>query len=454
MLDRYWHGSADRISPEAPVPVVNIIHDEVRPGGAANVALNLASLGVAVSCFGLVGTDSDAEILEQMLTNHKVSTNFKRVNQRTITKLRVMSKAHQMIRLDFEVPFHSEDAEQLANSVSVNDQTAIVLSDYAKGSVAAQSLIQAAKARSIPIIVDPKGSNFEKYRGATVLTPNRSELRAVMGDWNNDDELIVLARRLVVNLDLDALLVTRSEQGMTLISANDVFHFAATNRDVADVTGAGDTVIATVAAGLGSGLSIVESANLANLAAGIAVAKLGTATVSCRELEQSLSKKSGIFETLQEAVSWVEECRQLGEKVVMTNGCFDILHAGHVSYLKEAASLGDRLLIAVNSDASVSKLKGPERPLNSIERRLQVLASLEAVDAVICFEDETPVLLIDQIRPDILVKGGDYKSIKEVVGFERVLAYGGDVRVLGEVTNLSTKNLITKIRQQSPDSTN
>jgi D-beta-D-heptose 7-phosphate kinase/D-beta-D-heptose 1-phosphate adenosyltransferase len=455
MLDRYWHGDAGRISPEAPVPVVRVTHDEARPGGAANVALNLSSLGAEVTCAGLVGHDSDADLLEKTLTNHNVTPLFTRVEHRTIMKLRVLSQAHQMIRMDFETPFDASNAESLAQSVSLDGMTAVVLSDYAKGSLEPRLLIQKAHAAKIPVVVDPKGTDFERYRGATLLTPNRAEFEAICGTWANDQELIEKGRKLINELDIDTILVTRSEQGMTLIARDGSVHqFAATAREVADVTGAGDTVIATVAAGLGSGMSMAESAELANRAAGIVVSKLGTATVSGLELQRALSVDHGIFDRAEDAAKWAEQCRARGERVVMTNGCFDILHAGHVAYLKEAASLGDRLIVAVNSDASVARLKGPERPVNTIERRLQVLAGLGAVDAVIAFEDDTPIPLIDVVRPDILVKGGDYKSIEEVVGYEHVLDYGGDVKVLGEVANLSTSHLIAKIRQTDSDSTN
>jgi D-beta-D-heptose 7-phosphate kinase/D-beta-D-heptose 1-phosphate adenosyltransferase len=455
MLDRYWHGDAGRISPEAPVPVVRVTHDEARPGGAANVALNLSSLGAEVTCAGLVGHDSDADLLEQTLKNHNVNPLFTHVEHRTITKLRVLSQAHQMIRLDFETPFDASNAESLAQSVSLDGMTAVVLSDYAKGSLEPRLLIQKARKAKIPVVVDPKGTDFERYRGATLLTPNRAEFEAVCGAWANDQELIEKGRKLINDLDIETILVTRSEQGMTLIARDGSVHqFAATAREVADVTGAGDTVIATVAAGLGSGMSMAESAELANRAAGIVVSKLGTATVSGRELERALSVDHGIFDHAEDAAAWAEQCRIQGEKVVMTNGCFDILHAGHVAYLKEAASLGDRLIVAVNSDTSVARLKGPERPVNTIERRLQVLAGLGAVDAVIAFEDDTPIPLIDVVRPDVLVKGGDYKSIEEVVGYKHVLDYGGEVKVLGEVANLSTSHLIAKIRQTDSDSTN
>ena len=455
MLDRYWHGNAERISPEAPVPVVRITHDEARPGGAANVALNLASLGASAFCAGLVGQDAEADLLEQTMLNHNVEPLLIRVNHRTITKLRVLSQALQMIRLDFETPFESKDAEKLANSAVLDEITALVLSDYAKGSLLPQPLIREANRRGIPVVVDPKGADFIKYRGATLLTPNQAEFELVCGRWSNDQELVDKALELIRSLEIQSILVTRSEQGMTLILADGLVHeFASTAREVADVTGAGDTVIATMAAGLGSGLTMAKSAELANRAAGIVVSKLGTATVTARELKYGLTDGHEIFRSANEACIWGEQCSVRGEKIVMTNGCFDILHAGHVAYLKEAASLGDRLIVAVNSDESVRKLKGPNRPVNSLERRLQVLAGIGVVDAVIAFEDDTPIPLIDALRPNVLVKGGDYKSIEDVVGYERVLNYGGAVKVLGEVANLSTSHLITKIRQTNSDSTN
>jgi rfaE bifunctional protein, domain II len=232
-----------------------------------------------------------------------------------------------------------------------------------------------------------------------------------------------------------------------------VHHYAATAREVSDVTGAGDTVVATLAAALAAGLSLADSAKAANRAAGLVVSKLGTATVSGYELERALQSDSGVFQSQEALTRWVQAQQAAGETVVMTNGCFDILHAGHVAYLKEAASLGDRLVVAVNSDASVARLKGPERPVNPVNRRLDVLAGLQAVDAVIAFEDDTPIPLIEALKPDVLVKGGDYKSITEVVGYDRVQAYGGVVRVLGEVADLSTSHLIAKIRQTDSDST-
>jgi rfaE bifunctional protein, domain II len=276
----------------------------------------------------------------------------------------------------------------------------------------------------------------------------------VYGPCPNDSLLIEQAMRCIADFALSALLITRSEQGMTLVLADgDVHHYAATAREVSDVTGAGDTVVATLAAALAAGLSLADSAEAANRAAGLVVSKLGTATVSGYELERALQSDSGVFQSQEALTRWVQAQQAAGETVVMTNGCFDILHAGHVAYLKEAASLGDRLVVAVNSDASVARLKGPERPVNPVNRRLDVLAGLQAVDAVIAFEDDTPIPLIEALKPDVLVKGGDYKSITEVIGYDRVQAYGGVVRVLGEVADLSTSHLIAKIRQTDSDST-
>ena len=454
MLDRYWHGDAKRISPEAPVPVVRVQHDEARPGGAANVALNLAALGAQVRCAGLVGDDQDAELLKQTLINHGVEPVLNTVRQRTITKLRVLSQAHQMIRLDFESPFDAVDAQELAEHVTLDGAGALVLSDYAKGSLDAKPLIAKANHAQIPVIVDPKGDDFSKYQGATLLTPNLREFEAVYGSCESEQLLIEKAVTCIAEFELTALLITRSEQGMTLVLHDgQVHHYAATAREVSDVTGAGDTVVATLAAALAAGSSLAESAEAANRAAGLVVSKLGTATVSGHELERALQADSGVFESRDALMRWVQSHQASGETVVMTNGCFDILHAGHVAYLKEAASLGDRLVVAVNSDASVARLKGPERPVNPANRRLEVLAGLQAVDAVIAFEDDTPIPLIEALKPDVLVKGGDYKSISEVVGYDRVQAYGGVVRVLGEVADLSTSHLIAKIRQTDSDST-
>jgi len=457
MLDRYWHGRAGRISPEAPVPVVSVQRDEVRPGGAANVALNLAALGVPVTLLGLIGDDEAASRLTQTLTVHDVDHALLATEAPTITKLRVMSQAHQMIRLDFEEPFALADAARLAGSAKDHLQgvSVVILSDYGKGSLDVPAWITTGRAAGIPVLVDPKGSDYSKYRGATCLTPNLGEFEAVVGPVASDDELIAKAVALIDTLALSSLLITRSERGMTLVRADGTSsHWAATAREVADVTGAGDTVIATFAAALGHGHSDQEAARWANMAAGLVVSKLGTATVSARELLALEGRTSGVLANQAALQAYVAQARAAGHRIVMTNGCFDILHAGHVAYLREAASLGDRLLVAVNADASVARLKGPDRPVNTLARRLDVLAGLQSVDAVIGFAEDTPEGLIALVQPDVLVKGGDYRSIEEVVGYAQVQAYGGLVKVLGEVENLSTTGLISRIRGPQDASTN
>ncbi len=328
--------------------------------------------------------------------------------------------------------------------------SAVVLSDYAKGCLSdPQTLITAARAANKPIIVDPKGSDFNKYRGATVLTPNMAEFQAVVGTCESEQQLIDKGLQLLDDLDLQALLVTRSEHGMTLIEKGcKEFHLPAKAREVYDVTGAGDTVVATMAAAIGTGASLRDACILANAAAGVVVAKLGTSTVNIEELKQAVSKDeqvgTGVMSQAQLQIA-VQEAKSRGERLVMTNGCFDILHAGHVSYLEAAARLGDRLIVAVNSDASVRQLKGQGRPVNNLERRMAVIAGLASTDWIVDFHEDTPERLISEILPDILVKGGDYKP-EDIAGGRQVIANGGEVKVLNFEDGVSTTNIINRIK--------
>lgn len=455
MLDRYWYGPTSRISPEAPVPVVKVEAIEERPGGAANVAMNIASLGADSRLVGLTGVDDAARALNEKLSSVKVQCDFVPVpTHPTITKLRVLSRNQQLLRLDFEEGFQNVDAQPMLEKIrqSLSHIGALVLSDYAKGALnQVQAMIKLANEADVPVLIDPKGSDFERYRGATLLTPNMSEFEAVVGHCKDDDDLVQKGTQLVQDLELNALLITRSERGMSLLRVGQPpLHLPTQAQEVFDVTGAGDTVIGVLATALAAGKPLNEACYLANAAAGVVVGKLGTSTVSPVELENAVRGRAETgFGVMSEAQlkEVVAQARQRGERIVMTNGCFDILHAGHVSYLSNARKLGDRLIVAVNSDASTKRLKGETRPVNPLEQRMIVLSALESVDWVVEFEEDTPQRLIAGILPDILVKGGDYKP-EEIAGSEEVWAAGGEVKVLNFEDGISTTNIIKTIKRQ------
>ena len=452
MLDEYWFGATDRISPEAPVPVVHVGGDEARPGGAANVAVNLAALGAGTSLTGVVGADAAAGQLEDLVGACGVRHRFVvDASRPTIAKLRVLSRGQQLIRLDREDTLGATPSLAGALGELLAGANALVLSDYAKGALSdVGTLIESARAANVPVLVDPKGSDFARYRRATLLTPNQSEFEAVVGRCADDADLVARARRLLAELELEALLVTRSERGMLLVEAGEPepFFLSTVAREVFDVTGAGDTVIATFAAAIAAGCTRREAAALANLAAGLVVRKIGVASVTPAELRDALHQRGtggrGV-QTLDSLLDVRAAARDAGQRVVMTNGCFDILHAGHVAYLEEAKALGDRLIVAVNDDASVTQLKGEGRPVNPLDDRLAVLAGLAAVDWVVPFAEDTPAALIEAVSPDILVKGGDYR-VDEIAGGAHVLSQGGEVRVLGFRPGRSSTRIIEAIR--------
>lgn len=455
MLDRYWYGPTSRISPEAPVPVVKVNTIEERPGGAANVAMNIASLGARSQLIGLTGADDAARALGERLNEVNVTCDFLAVpTHPTITKLRVLSRNQQLIRLDFEEGFENVDLHPMLEKIklALPQAGALVLSDYAKGALKdIEQMIALANEAGVPVLIDPKGSDFERYRGATLLTPNLSEFEAVVGPCKSEEQLVEKGMDLIARFDFSALLVTRSEQGMTLLQPGKApLHLPTQAQEVFDVTGAGDTVIGVLATVLAAGNSLEEACFLANAAAGVVVAKLGTSTVSTVELENAVHGRSetgfGVM-TEEELKLAVEQARRRGEKVVMTNGIFDILHAGHVSYLANARKLGDRLIVAVNSDASTKRLKGETRPVNPQAQRMAVLAALGAVDWVVGFEEDTPRRLIAGVLPDLLVKGGDYQP-HEIAGCDEVWANGGEVKVLNFEDGLSTTKIINQIKAQ------
>jgi len=452
MLDQYWFGPTSRISPEAPVPVVKVQRSEARAGGAANVAMNLVSLGAHSVCCGLVGKDSSGEELERLLNaSGSKAALVHSADNPTITKLRVLSRNQQLIRLD------TEDAYDLADAAAVTERTleelggasVCILSDYAKGTLSEVSdIIAACHEANVPVLVDPKGTDFSRYKGASVLTPNLAEFEAVAGVSADDADLVFRARKLRDELELDALVVTLSERGMLVVSSNGDVVLPARARQVFDVTGAGDTVIAALAAGIGAGLGVEDAAAIANLAASLVVAKIGVASITPAELNLALHEHGeggrGLL-TREQALAVAREARERGERLVMTNGCFDILHKGHVAYLQEAKARGDRLLVAVNTDESVSKLKGADRPINPLEDRMAVLAGLASVDWVVPFGEDTPEDLISDILPDVLVKGGDYTP-DSIAGGKAVLASGGTVEVLRFHEGRSTSTIVDVIR--------
>jgi len=447
MLDRYWQGVTSRISPEAPVPVVHIKQQKECPGGAGNVALNIRALGGQVTLMGVTGADEAAEILLCQLKEKGIVCDFIQLPKvPTITKLRILSRHQQLIRLDFEDGFSQLNLLSLQTQMRrvLNDVDAVIFSDYGKGTLAdVHSFISAARVANKPVLVDPKGHDFSKYQGATVITPNLAEFEAIVGPCASQTQLVEKGQVLREQLGLEALLITRSERGMTLLRQGEpALHLPAHAHEVYDVTGAGDTVIALLGACLAAGEDWTSATALANLAAGIAVTKLGATTISALELEHALHKHTGKgaydANSLKAAV---KAAQANGETVVMTNGCFDILHAGHVQYLTQARQLGDRLVVAINDDDSVRRLKGNNRPINSLDQRLTVLKALECVDWVVPFAADTPKDLICEVLPDILVKGGDYQ-VEQVVGHECVLAHGGQVLTLDYLEGCSTSEII------------
>ena len=453
MLDRFWTGATRRMSPEAPVPVVNVSSQEDRAGGAGNVAVNLAQLGLTVSLVGLCGDDEHARALRSCVEEAGVRWNVMPCAAGTIVKLRVLSRNQQLLRMDFEESLspHANDLFVGFAAQHLIDADLIVFSDYAKGSLALiESLIARCRSLGKTTLVDPKGHDFDRYRGATVLTPNLTELEAVVGPCQDDATLIAKAETLRSALELEAILVTRSEAGMTLIQAGSApQHFAASAQEVFDVTGAGDTVIATLAGCLSAGLPMAEAARIANRAAGVVVAKLGTASVTPDELTmvgeglRGAPDRQGVV-SASDMLDVVAEARGRGQRVVMTNGCFDLLHPGHIAYLEQAATLGDMLVVAVNDDDSVRRLKGDARPVNAIADRMAVLVGLSAVDYVLPFSEDTPAKLIEALAPDVLVKGGDY-VVEEIAGHESVMARGGEVVVLDFLEGHSTSSLIDRL---------
>ena len=458
MLDRYIQGEVDRISPEAPVPVLRHAQRYDRAGGAANVALNLAGLGCQTFLAGLWGDDAEAKQLAAILDSARVDTlGMVSSSLPTASKTRIIGRRQQLLRLDIESsdPIPSEELDRLQKrAVELTAKVhAVILSDYAKGALPPElssAIIRAARQRSIPILADPKTDDLARYSGATTVCPNLAELSlATRIPARNEAALFAAGQALVREHEFGFLAVTRSEKGIAILHASSIEEHPARAREVFDVSGAGDTVIATLAAALAAGLPVSSAAELANLAAGIVVGKIGTVPVAAHELVQLLTPSSGITAaekilTLEQARARTADWRAASETIVFTNGCFDLLHVGHITLLEECRRFGSKLILGLNADSSVSRLKGPSRPLVSERERARVMAALAAVDAVVLFAEDTPLELIATLRPDVLVKGGDY-TLETVVGHELVLAAGGRVEIVPTVEGFSTTNLVEKL---------
>ena len=451
MLDKYLSGSIDRISPEAPVPVLNPSSEEIRLGGAANVALNLSSLGVKTTLLGVTGKDDDSEKIIDLLKLNKIRFSLRRSVVPTISKTRLLSSQQQLLRIDEEEKFLDADWKaslgKFLKLVNQENNKVFVLSDYGKGTLMDTKLIiRRAKAKGKIILIDPKGKDFSKYVGADLITPNLNEFMEVVGKITSEKELTKKGKNLIKSLKLKALLITRGPDGMTLLeNKNNKIKrtdFPTQAKDVFDVSGAGDTVIASVASGLAADFTLEESIRLANIAAGIVVAKLGTASVYLDEIRPYYEKRIPYL-NLEGARTLVELFRERNQKIVFTNGCFDILHAGHVEYLEAAKSKGDKLIVGINSDRSVSQLKGSKRPINKLIHRAKVLGSLRCVDEVVMFDEETPIKLIKSLKPDFLVKGGDYK-VQDIVGYDVVSKYGGSIITIPLIKGLSTTKILSQ----------
>ncbi|MBI1209312.1 MAG: D-glycero-beta-D-manno-heptose-7-phosphate kinase [Azospirillum sp.] len=461
MLDRFVYGTVDRISPEAPIPVLRIERETTMLGGAGNVAANLAALGCGARFVSVVGDDEAGGAVLRLLVERSLADDCHMVTERgrqTSVKSRFLAANQQLLRADSEtvsavIPA-SVEAVLAAARRNLSDVGSVILSDYGKGvlsDIVVSALIAAAHSAGRPVVVDPKSNDFNRYRGAAVITPNRRELAlASRLATGSDDEVVAAARRVIETCGIEAVVATRSEQGMSVVTASgEVCHLAAEAREVFDVSGAGDTVVATLAAALGAGVPLVDAARIANLAGGIVVGKVGTAVVHPAELVASLHQQEWRSSEVKvspvdAAVETVERWRRQGRRIGFTNGCFDLLHPGHVSLLAQARAACDRLVVGLNSDESVRRLKGERRPVQSEAARAAVLASLASVDLVTIFADDTPIALIRAFRPDVLVKGADYRA-DQVVGGDFVRSYGGRVALADLSPGFSTTATISRL---------
>ncbi len=465
MLDRFVTGSVERISPEAPVAVLRVSQTSEDPGGVGNVARNIAALGGHVHLIAAVGDDGNARSLAELVRkSHNVTASFVTdASQPTTVKSRFVSSGHHMLRVDIDPtgPLHDATLEALKGAFAraLDEATAVVLSDYGKGVLCRSilpDLIALARARRLPVIIDPKSSDYEVYRGASVVTPNLKELSDAVGRRVSGDAAISeAAQALTERFAINAVLVTRSEEGMTLVKrGQEAVHFRTDVAQVYDVAGAGDTVVATLAAGLAIDIPIESAVRLANTAAGIVVRKAGTAVAQTHELRSALlAQADGHGSKIVDRRRLMEQVdlwRLDGLRIGFANGCFDILHAGHIELLRKSRAAVDRLIVGLNADSSVQQLKGLSRPVNAEDARARVLAAIKYVDGVVLFDEQTPETLIKMLRPDVLIKGSDY-TVETVVGGHFVQSYGGKVLIVDLVEGFSTTSIVRKLSTPRAD---
>lgn len=449
MLDSYIYGIIDRISPEAPVPILKITHKKEVLGGAGNVLNNVCSLGARGLLISVIGDDQNGQKVEDLLG--KMSILFKSKNRPTTTKTRYVCGSQQILRTDVEKigPLDGKIEDQLISAAieRIDESDCVILSDYKKGVLSSrgcQMIINHAIKRCIPVFVDPKGNDFSIYGNATLIKPNLKELAAVFANEDISGIENSFARKITELYGIKYCLVTKGKQGMALVSANKEIEFKAEKKQVYDVSGAGDTAIATVATSYCSGATIEQACYLSNLAAGIVVSKSGTSTITTEELKMEFGGSPKIVSS-SDITKLVENWRKVGYSIGFTNGCFDLLHAGHIQTLNFARNNCDKLIVAINSDLSIKNLKGNQRPIIAQRERVLIMSELQSVDAIVLFDEHTPENLILRIQPDILVKGADYKS-GNVVGSQFVQSYGGAVLLAPVIKELSTTNIISKIK--------
>lgn len=458
MLDIFVQGSVSRISPEAPIPVFRYLHEYPLLGGVGNVVRNLESLAIPSILIGLLGDDDAAETLESLIHSSPFITPdlLKCKHFKTTQKTRFIAGTHQLLRVDKELPeallpIHSKTLKEKILKV-LSQIKVMILSDYSKGVLSKDlliPLIQEARNQNKIIIVDPKGKDYSRYSGASILTPNRQELHVATDlPTNTHEECIIAAQKIRTSYNIESVLVTRGGQGMTLVTETTTSHFPATALEVFDVSGAGDTVVAVLAAGLNTGIPLETAVQISNTAGGVVVGKVGTAAIEKQELQDVLFSKSSLpsqkILSLSQALDLRMKWQRRGLKVGFTNGCFDLLHSGHLHILRESKAQCDRLFVALNNDSSIKKLKGETRPIQTEDCRALVLASLEMVDGIILFEDETPYTLITTLKPDVLIKGADY-TVETVVGSSEVMSYGGKVHLVNLIPDKSTSHLVKKM---------